>query len=171
MTRLFVAALLPDDVVARLLELPRPAEPGVRWAPPENWHVTLRFIGESTVDAVLDRLKRARLPAATAELGPTVARLNARLITLPVAGVDRLAATVSELTADLGQLEQRPFRGHVTLARTRPGARSTSVGIPFGARFEVVEIAVVVSEPGRSGSRYTVVATLPTTGPDPADTI
>jgi 2'-5' RNA ligase len=38
---------------------------------------------------------------------------------LPVSGLDRLAAAVGQVTAGLGPVEDRPFRGHLTLARAR----------------------------------------------------
>ena len=44
--RLFVAVWPPVDVVERLSELPRPAVDGVRWTTPDQWHVTIRFLGE-----------------------------------------------------------------------------------------------------------------------------
>ena len=46
--RLFVALLLPDEAIARLVEwqaLELPERPGMRVVPPENLHVTLAFLG------------------------------------------------------------------------------------------------------------------------------
>ncbi|MBW3548710.1 MAG: hypothetical protein KY452_11325, partial [Actinobacteria bacterium] len=43
--RLFVAVRPPPEVVATLATLDRPERPGLRWTPPEQWHVTLRFFG------------------------------------------------------------------------------------------------------------------------------
>ena len=45
MPRLFVAIELPEDVRERLAGLCN-GLPGARWVPPENQHLTLRFIGE-----------------------------------------------------------------------------------------------------------------------------
>ena len=42
----------PPEVVARLAALARPTVEGVRWTTPEQWHVTLRFLG--WVDDVLE---------------------------------------------------------------------------------------------------------------------
>ncbi|MDR1768408.1 MAG: RNA 2',3'-cyclic phosphodiesterase [Propionibacteriaceae bacterium] len=49
MTRLFVAVAPPSDVVERLegyVGPRRDAVPGWRWSAPENWHITLAFLGE-----------------------------------------------------------------------------------------------------------------------------
>ena len=80
MTRLFVAAWPPDDVVAELRALPRKDQRGVRFVPPENWHVTLRFLGAADPDAVGAALDAATFPAATARLGAGVDLLFERML-------------------------------------------------------------------------------------------
>lgn len=44
--RLFVGLELPWEVRERLAELSGSGIPGARWVPIENYHLTLRFIGE-----------------------------------------------------------------------------------------------------------------------------
>jgi RNA 2',3'-cyclic 3'-phosphodiesterase len=56
MTRLFVAIWPPDDVLERLADVERPKDQGVKWVPPENLHITLRFLGDADVDEVTARL-------------------------------------------------------------------------------------------------------------------
>ena len=102
--------------------LPRPDQPGVRWVPPANWHVTLRFLGEAEATDVHARLAGVTLPAATAMFGPAVRRLGRSALVVPVAGLERLAAAVTAATADIGDPPgTRSFNGHLTLARLRPG--------------------------------------------------
>lgn len=48
MLRLFVALGLPHATSMDLATLTGGGVPGARWVPPENYHVTLRFIGEVT---------------------------------------------------------------------------------------------------------------------------
>jgi len=45
--RLFVALDLPWDLRQRVASLANGGIPGARWVPPENYHITLRFIGET----------------------------------------------------------------------------------------------------------------------------
>ena len=53
MTRLFVALWPPDEVREELRQLHRKDQRGVRFVPEDNWHVTLRFLGEADVDECL----------------------------------------------------------------------------------------------------------------------
>lgn len=134
----------------------------MRWVPPENWHVTLRFVGDASPDEVAERLARASLPMATARLGPFVERLDRQQLVVPVAGVDELAAAVVRATDGVGEPARHEFRGHLTVARLRPGASSAVEGTPVDANFEVVEVALVASDLTPAGAVYTTVATFST---------
>ena len=160
MPRLFVAAWPDAATCSTLATLPHPDEDGVRRVPPENWHVTLRFLGATEFDEARERLAGATLPSAVALLGPTIGWLGRHLVA-PARGVDELAAAVTTATADLGE-PPREFRGHLTLARARRGARSSLDGHPVTARFAVREIALVQSELSPDGPEYRIVATFPT---------
>lgn len=161
--RLFVAAWPPTTVVEQLHSLAGLEQPGVRRVAPENWHVTLRFLGNTDTAAVIDRLGATTMPAATAVLGPAVRRLGRGMLVVPVQGLDELAATVRAATADVGEPpDPRPFTGHVTVARLRPGVRSAAVGTPFSAEFRVDEVVLVNSVLGRGGAAYDVVRRWPT---------
>lgn len=166
MVRLFVAAWPTDDVSDRLVRIDRPVERGVRWVPPENWHITLRFIGDADAGEVTDRLAGASLPRVRVELGPTIVPLGQRQIVIPVAGAEPLAAAVSLATTGIGGHEQRAFRGHLTIARLKPGARSSITGGPLSARFEIDEIALVVSDLRPHGADYRTIARFPTKPPE-----
>ena len=66
--RLFVGLELPWELRQRVAMLAGGGIPGARWVPPENYHVTLRFIGEAPrymaeeIDHSLASLKVQRLP-------------------------------------------------------------------------------------------------------------
>ena len=62
MTRLFVAVWPPDHVIELLDDVERPRDPGVKWVPVENLHITLRFLGDADVDEVADHLDQVLLP-------------------------------------------------------------------------------------------------------------
>ena len=154
-SRLFVAVWSPPAFAEQLAFLPRPEQRGVRWVPPENWHVTLRFLGEADPADVGGRLDGATLPPATATLGPVVQRLGRGLVVVPVAGLDLLAAAVADVTSDIGQpIGDRGFRGHVTLARFRPSARCPLAGTPVYATAAIDEIVLAQSLLSTSGARY-----------------
>lgn len=51
--RLFIALTLPQDVRKALASLCA-GLPGARWVPPENMHITLRFLGELSGDVIDD---------------------------------------------------------------------------------------------------------------------
>src|SRR5258707_14960867 len=64
MPRLFTGIEVPSDVGLELSML-RGGLPGARWIAPENYHVTLRFIGDvdettaQEIDLALSRVRRA----------------------------------------------------------------------------------------------------------------
>ena len=53
MARLFIAVWPPEDVVSELTSLQRKDQRGVRFVPPDNWHITLRFLGDADPDQVI----------------------------------------------------------------------------------------------------------------------
>jgi 2'-5' RNA ligase len=157
-TRLFVAVWPPPDVVDRLGVLPRSEQRGVRWVSPENCHVTLRFLGEAEPAAVAACLDGRRMPATTAVLGPAVRRLGRGMVVVPVAGLDELASIVGEATAGVGVApDQRPFRGHVTVARIKSGATCELLGTALHTEFPVTEVTLVRSTLSHHGATYEVV--------------
>lgn len=162
MARLFVAAWPSAEVRSVLRALPSDDEPGVRRVAPQNWHVTLRFVGDAEPDAAVALLTETALPRAVARLGPAIERLDARQVVVPVAGVDELAAVVRDATAPIGELDRRPFRGHLTIARTRPRARTRLLGASIDTAFTVHEVALVASQLTPDGPVYTTLATFPT---------
>lgn len=128
--RVFAAIRPPPEVVAALDDrLESVAVPG-RPVPPENWHVTLRFVGHleaaayerwlSELDAVAKpspfRLKLGGLGAF-----PKPARATVLWVGVQGDGAARLAAAADDAAdvAGLGR-EERPFRPHLTVARARP---------------------------------------------------
>jgi 2'-5' RNA ligase len=167
--RLFVAVWPPDEVRAAVERLPRPEHPAVRWTTPDQWHVTLRFLGEvadDDVPAVTAGLRAVgeQHTAREVQLGPRSTRLGKGPLVVPVAGLDDLAAAVLDATADVGAPPgRRPFTGHLTLARGR-GRRpipAVLAGAELAARWLVTEVVLVRSRPGAEGARYDVIATAP----------
>lgn len=156
MQRLFLAVFPPTDVVERLGELERPEVEGVRWTKREQWHITLRFLGEAEQRDVEGSLRGFRGPAASVRLGPVSRRLGARALVLPAAGLGEMAAEVRTLTEGIGQPPgRREFTGHLTLARARKRIPATVVGLSFEAEFLATEVWLVSSDLRPEGARYT----------------
>jgi 2'-5' RNA ligase len=157
--RLFVAVWPPPSVVEQVAALARPDLPGLRWTAPEQWHVTLTFLGSADLDTTRTALRGAALPsgAVPVSLGPATGRFGHRVVHIPVTGLDEVAAAVRvALPGD----DDRPFRGHLTLARARerPGVDLSSVvGVPLDASFLVDEVTLVASRLGRGPAQYEVV--------------
>ena len=168
--RLFVAVWPPAEVMAVVEGLPRPDHPAVRWTTPDQWHVTLRFLGEVAADQVpgLTAALRAvgeQHAAREVDLGPRTTRLGKGPLVVPVGGLDDVAAAVIEATRDIGAPPgSRPFTGHLTLGRGR-GRRpvpAALAGDELVARWSVTELCLVCSRPGAAGgARYDTVAVAP----------
>lgn len=169
MSRLFVAVwptpAVSDAVAAALAGQMDGWHPVER----ENWHITLRFVGNADDGEVADALANAAFPRATATLGPSAVVLGGAHLVIPVDGLDECAATACDATAGLGvPPERRPFFGHLTVGRAARGgfrdAAPIAVGIALSARFEVREVALVSSETtrGRSGPTYRTLRRWPT---------
>ena len=159
MPRLFVAVWPPDDLVRELAAMPRPEVDGLRWTRPERLHITLRFLGQCDEAEAIEALRQVSLAPATVTLGPTLKRLGRGVVMLPAAGVDGLAAAVTDATSHIGQPPpNRRFTGHMTVARFRrdpPSGLWPPAGLPtLDALFIASEMALVRVEP--SGSYVTV---------------
>ncbi|HEX2064756.1 MAG TPA: RNA 2',3'-cyclic phosphodiesterase [Acidimicrobiales bacterium] len=161
--RLFVAVWPPAEVVATLAALPRPDVAGLRWTSAHQWHVTLRFLGEADPDDAVRALRGAdRVGDASVGLGPVTGRFGRRVLHVPARGLEAAAASVAAATRGVGQAPpDRPFTGHVTLARARDrrgvDLRPLS-GVPVQARWTATELRLVASHlGGRGPARYEVV--------------
>lgn len=162
MARLFIAAWPTDETVTQLRGIPRPHEPGVRWVAETNWHITLRFLGDTDVDETAHRLASAVLPRSVARLGPAVRALGARQLVVPALGVDSLAGAVLTATEGIGEPDQHPFYGHITIARLARDTRSAVDGTAFQSVFEIEEVALATSTLLPNGATYTRIARFPT---------
>lgn len=131
--RLFVALRPPraarDELasaIAALLE----ATPELRWIRPENWHLTLAFLGaveQPTADRLLESLERVAVRYGPLQLSLAGAgRFGQQVLWAGIAGdrepLGRLADSVRAGARCAGiEAEARPYRGHLTLARGAPG--------------------------------------------------
>lgn len=170
--RLFVAIDVPEQVIAEVDEAVAPLRtgvPGLRWTATDAWHLTVAFLGGVEASALAD-VERA-VARAAAGSHPFTLRLSGTAGTFPTgvlwAGLepapllDELAAALRVHVAALGLPgEDRPFRAHLTLART---ARGTRLPDDLVERYEgpcspwtVRSVALMRSRLAVGGSRYEV---------------
>jgi RNA 2',3'-cyclic 3'-phosphodiesterase len=122
--RLFTAIEIPADVKAALSALLDRLRPLAKlsWVPLEKLHITTKFIGEWPEDR-LDELKRAlasvRAPAPVDIVIRGLGRLPRVLYAAvePNEALTALAAATERAVG--GPEEDRPYRPHITLARSR----------------------------------------------------
>jgi 2'-5' RNA ligase len=132
MPRLFTALEIPAAIGFQL-SLLRGGLPGARWIDPENYHITLRFIGdidERTADEVVRALTRIDRPGFELSLSGLDA-LGGKKPHSIVACV-KVSPALKELQAEHERIiqriglepERRKFRPHVTLARIKSASEA-----------------------------------------------
>lgn len=160
---------LPAEVRLALDEkLDRHTLPG-KVAPPENWHLTLRFLGdieEVTYQRFVAELDTAdlgqRFRVALGVLGAFPNPKRATVLWVGLAqGLDELselALTVEEAAQAAGlPPEERPFRPHLSLSRIRPQVDVSNLIKTFGDTgigWRCETMAVYGSHLGPEGARY-----------------
>jgi 2'-5' RNA ligase len=186
--RLFVAVWPDADTrrqLAGVLERLRQPDADVKWVPPENLHLTLRFLGDMDAERVPDLqecLARAVAPAAPfavryEELGTFPPRGAARVIWAGVAeGARELAALAVRVEKALlagrflSSPEKRPFRAHLTLGRPRSARGSAPLrdllgNLSFRSGTHLLgEVTLVESRLTPRGAVYSNVAVFPLKG-------
>ncbi len=136
--RLFVALDMPWSVREQIAALSGSGIPGARWVPPENYHLTLRFIGDipghvaRDVDDALLAI-RARGFALTLMGMGTFAKggvSNALWVGVErTTSLDHLRNKIETSLQRCGlEPERRRFQPHVTLARLDNPAEGKVVG-------------------------------------------
>lgn len=158
------------DALARVLA-PLHGADELRWERPDQWHVTLRFLGRLDAEGTLVR----QLTPVCARIAPFAVQLRGggafarpARATVLWCGVDDGGRLVDLATA-VGYDEQRPFRPHLTVARrARPGSVRDCVDAMGDARigppFEVDRVALMASDTRPEGARHRLVASVPLRG-------
>lgn len=179
--RLFVALVPPPEAVADLaaaVGAVREQHPALRWVPPERWHLTLAFYGEVPEQRVADlgrRVERAagRSPAARLQLAGA-GRFGSQVLWAGVAGdvdvVSRLAASAGAAGRRVGaDVEDRPYRPHLTLARTRRPAGGAARGAGRGPDADLrPAVAALAGHRGREWTASAVRLVRSHLGPEPS---
>jgi 2'-5' RNA ligase len=145
MPRLFIGLEIPDDL-RQTLSLLRGGLPGARWIDPENYHLTLRFIGD--IDGGLAH-------EIVSMLGGVNRRpFDVRLDGLSSFGGKKPRAIVASVAPSPSLLDWQATRGVVRSAAFRAerfvlySSRASVGGGPY-----VIEDAFALEEPSRVAMR------------------
>ncbi len=175
MPRLFTALEVPAEI-AFSLSLLRGGLPGARWVDPENYHITLRFIGdidEPTADEVAGALARVDRPGFNVAL-EGLGAFGSRKPHAVFAGVKATPA-LKELQAEQERIiqriglepERRKFTPHVTVARMKNGSHPDLAadlalrGDFRTAPFPVGRFVLLSSRASRGGGPYVMEEAYP----------
>lgn len=177
MPRLFVALEIPRDA-ALSLSLLRGGLPGARWIDTENYHLTLRFIGDieghvaEEVAGALDRIRRRGFSLRLSGVG-TFGTRKPHTLWAGVAASPDLAALQADIERSFQRIglaaDPRKFAPHVTLARLRdvePAgvARWMSARGDFTTEpFRVTRFVLMSSRESVGGGPYVVEEAWPLT--------
>ncbi len=170
MIRLFVALEIPEQVRSSLFLL-QGGVPGARWSNPEQYHLTLRFIGEvdeavaGDIDDILSSISAPRFTLELAGVGKFGGKLPRALWAgvRPSAELLHLQKKIETAMQRLGHAaEERKFTPHVTLARLRNSPPEKVMdfvahhGLFASGAFEVNSFALFSSLLGSAGAVYNV---------------
>lgn len=177
--RLFVAASIPHDQLEWLAARTAPLRvrwPDARWAPIENQHVTVKFLGWVAPAALDDVVTVCRAVArgvepaslALTSLGAFPNARRARVLWVglddPDGALSRLAQGLDEGFEPLGiAAEKRSFSPHLTVARFKapqPLKPLPDLGAP-PQPFELAGFSLWRSHLSPKGARYEVIQRFP----------
>lgn len=179
--RLFVGINLPKKQRARIHSAARKLreeDVPIRWVEPDNFHVTLKFLGE---------VRRERVPSVQEAMGrvagstrafdtvlrgfgafPTIRR--PRVLWLGVWANPELRCLKQDLEWTLGEIgfdaETRAFHPHITLGRAEAGGGAGEfrgldeliAAMTFDDELRVHTIDLMRSHLSKAGTRYSVVS-------------
>jgi 2'-5' RNA ligase len=175
MPRLFTGLEIPREV-ADALSMLRGGLPGARWIDPENYHVTLRFIGDiddalaRDIATLLGRVKRRGFEVKFNGLSSFGGRKPRAVVAAipPVPPLAELHAEHERIMQRLGlEPEGRKFSPHVTLARLRDSSSRqvadylATRGPLNGLSFPVSRFVLFSSKSSSGGGPYVVEAAYP----------
>jgi len=174
--RAFWAIDLPQELktaLGALQERLRTDLPPAHWPPPENFHLTLAFLGNIPETALPQALEAGRQVATahrpfslhTTDLGAFPDPKRARILWLGLQADASLARLVLDLQQSMGalglNLDDKPFIPHLTLARMKSPVPIHLDAPKLVATVHVQELVLFQSASGPRGSIYTPLGTSP----------
>ncbi len=133
MVRAFIAVDIPEEIKDRIKDITKKWDRGkLKIVRPENLHITLKFLGEISKDEIWEiyrRISECKYPPFKIKIGklngfPTPR--NARVIFLSTESpeLNEIGNCIRSKTREWG--DNKPFKGHITLARVRSGKFDTN---------------------------------------------
>jgi RNA 2',3'-cyclic 3'-phosphodiesterase len=174
MPRLFTAIEIPSEI-GQSLALLRGGLPGARWIGPEDYHLTLRFIGDidgALAEEIVHLLGKIERPGFDLRIegldsfGGNKPRAVVAAVS-PVLELVELQAEHERIMQRVGLEPERKYRPHVTLARlrdtsSRQVADFLSSRQPFRSpSFPVSRFVLYSSRASIGGGPYVVEAEYP----------
>jgi 2'-5' RNA ligase len=165
--------------LAHIQDRLKQAKANIKWVEPENFHLTLNFLGDihpTKVDDIEQAIKRvaASFTAFHMDIGELGVFPDARSPRVIWAGVTKRANLIAEMAEKLSQelagldiirKDDIPFSPHITLGRlkTPPGDHRleellTGTHIPSGLSQKVEQITLFRSDLLPDGARYDIVS-------------
>lgn len=173
MVRLFTGLELPAELADELAMM-RGGISGARWMAPEDYHITLRFIGDiderqaSEAAEALEQIRRPPFPVTIESLSWFGADKPRAIVALvaPTPPLVELQADQERRLRRIGlQPESRKYTPHVTLARLRsasPYAVADYLNLRGNFRirqFQATRFALFSARESTGGGPYLVEAT------------
>lgn len=178
--RLFLALNLPKKERQRIERAARPLREQdlpVRWVGLENFHVTLKFLGDvrpervESIQEIMDKVASTTVPFSASVEGfgafPTIRK--PAVLWAGVEATPELRCLKQDLEwalADLGfEKETRAFHPHLTVGRAVDGRNAgafrglddITAALTVESRFTVRTVDLMRSQSGRGGQRYTLL--------------
>jgi RNA 2',3'-cyclic 3'-phosphodiesterase len=141
MLRTFIAVEIPAEIQQKIhretSNLHKAIDSLVRWVPPQNMHLTLKFLGDVSPNSVefirqMLRTEADKIPCFDIHLAglgafPNLKRPRVLYIGIQApAALDVLARGIEAASRRLGyEPEERPFSAHLTLGRVRQNVNAT----------------------------------------------
>ena len=183
--RSFVSIPVPGVVTsaaAKIIKKLKPLDSGIKWVPLDNFHLTLKFLGEVDnveIPAVCKAIRRVTDQIEPFELRfvgtggfPNADKPRILFIGVgdPTGQLVRMVGDMEKEFADLGfKPEPRDYTPHLTLGRTRSNSRRAdgelvdamrSMNVNEIGEMVVEEVQLMASFLDKSGPTYQVMATI-----------
>lgn len=171
--RIFIAVPLPDAVKSTLKNLQASAD-NIRWQPPRQLHITLKFLGaisEEDLQLLKSELADLSQPSFALRLSqwgtfpekgqPSVIWVGVE----PGQKITALHEKVENICSALGfDADERPFVPHITLGRPKNATRKQVSSImrdPEPVEFLIRHFGIYKSELSPEGARHSLIKKYP----------